>query len=59
MTPELQLRELQGSPELVRVVHYGCESWYNVKDRPVTVPATPRVSHLSAKLSHRLTRAWR
>jgi hypothetical protein len=33
----LQIRELQNSPSQTRVIHYGCESWYSVKDRPVAI----------------------
>lgn len=33
----LQIQELRNSPSQIRIIHYGCESWYNVKDRPVAV----------------------
>src|SRR5262245_47793677 len=33
----LQIQELRNSSSQIRVIHYGCESWYNVKDRPVAV----------------------
>jgi hypothetical protein len=33
----LQIQELRNCPSQVRIIHYGCESWYNVKDRPVAV----------------------
>src|SRR5207302_646542 len=35
--PEALFRELQNSQPLIQVVHYGRESWFNVKDRPVAV----------------------
>jgi hypothetical protein len=33
----LQIQELRNTSSQIRVIHYGCESWYNVKDRPVAV----------------------
>ena len=32
-----QIVELRRAQSQIRVIHYGCESWYNVKDRPVEV----------------------
>ena len=34
---ELKIRELELTKNLIRVIHYGCESWFNVKDRPVSI----------------------
>lgn len=33
----LRIRELEASKNLIRAIHYGCESWHSVKDRPVAV----------------------
>lgn len=33
----LQIQELRNSPFQTRAIHYGCESWYSVKDRPVAI----------------------
>ncbi|MBX9720045.1 MAG: hypothetical protein K2X81_01515 [Candidatus Obscuribacterales bacterium] len=31
-----ELKQIQSQSQ-IRVIHYGCESWFNVKDRPVAV----------------------
>jgi len=36
-SPDLQTKDLEKSRELTYAIHYACESWYNVKDRPVAV----------------------
>lgn len=33
---ELRIRELEAT-NLIKVIHYACESWFIVKDRPVTI----------------------
>jgi hypothetical protein len=33
----LQIKELANSRDQIRVIHYGCESWFFVKDRPVAI----------------------
>lgn len=33
----LQIQELRHNQAQIRIIHYGCESWYNVKDRPVAI----------------------
>lgn len=35
--PSLQIQLLKNNQSQIRVIHYGCESWYSVKDRPVAV----------------------
>ena len=32
-----QIKQIRQSPEFVRSIHYSCESWYTVKDRPVAI----------------------
>ena len=33
----LQIQELRHSQNQIKVIHYGCESWFEVKDRPVAI----------------------
>jgi hypothetical protein len=33
----LNIRELENSLSTIRIIHYGCESWYSVKDRPTAI----------------------
>jgi hypothetical protein len=36
-TPALRLKDFTGAADSTIVVHYGCESWFEVKDRPVAI----------------------